>query len=85
VLTMLLAMCALVPGALVADAGRPGGPLRGRIQQLRLGKVLGAAAGGRDRGFVVSSDRCDDLARLFMGALMVVGLAQPTASRRRAG
>ena len=77
VLTMLLAMCALFLARwwqtqLTAPAGRFGG----EFQQLRLGLVLGAAAAlSIAASFLSERTLVDDLARLFMGALMVVGLA----------
>jgi hypothetical protein len=77
VLTMLLAMCALFLARwwqtrLAAPAGRFGA----EFQQLRLGVVLGvAAAVSIAASFLSERPLVDDLARLFMGALMVVGLA----------
>jgi hypothetical protein len=77
VLTMLLAMCALFlarwwQGRLAATVGGFGG----EFQQLRLGVTLGvAAAVSIAASFLSERPLVDDLARLFMGALMVVGLA----------
>ena len=77
VLTMLLALCALFlarwwQSRLAAPAGRFGAEFQG----LRLGVVLGAAAAvSIAASFLSERPLVDDLARLFMGALMVVGLA----------
>ena len=76
VLTVLLAMCALFLARWwQARAGQPG-RFGAEFQQLRLGKVLGAAAAvSIAASFLSERPLVDDLARLFMGALMVVGLA----------
>ena len=76
VLTVLLAMCALFLARWwQARAGQPG-RFGTEFQQLRLGKVLGAAAAvSIAASFLSERPLVDDLARLFMGALMVVGLA----------
>ncbi|MFO1408600.1 MAG: hypothetical protein U1F08_13875 [Steroidobacteraceae bacterium] len=75
-LTMLLAMCALFLArwweTLPEHAGRFGAEFR----EIRLGLVLGAA-GAVMIGLSAFSDRplVDDLERIFLGALMLVGLA----------
>lgn len=76
VLTVLLAMCALFLARWwQVRAGQPG-RFGAEFQQLRLGKVLGAAAAVAIAASLLSERALvDDLARLFMGALMVVGLA----------
>ena len=76
VLTMLLAMCALFLARWWQTRVDPAGRFGAEFQQLRLGKVLGAAAAvAIAASFVSERPLVDDLARLFMGALMVVGLA----------
>jgi hypothetical protein len=77
VLTVLLAMCALFlarwwQARAAGQAGRFGAEFR----ELRIGLVLGGAA-ALAIGASFFSDRplVDDLGRLFMGALMIVGLA----------
>jgi hypothetical protein len=58
-----------------ARAGQPG-RFGAEFQQLRLGKVLGSAAAvSIAASFLSERPLVDDVARLFMGALMVVGLA----------
>ena len=75
-LTMLLAMCALFLARWWQTRVDPAGRFGAEFQQLRLGKVLGAAAAvAIAASFVSERPLVDDLARLFMGALMVVGLA----------
>jgi hypothetical protein len=76
VLTMLLAMCALFLARWwQSRAGQPG-RFGAEYQQLRLGVALGAAAAVAIAASLLS-DRplVDDVARLFLGALMIVGLA----------
>jgi hypothetical protein len=76
VLTVLLAMCALFLARWwQSRAGQPGG-FGAEFQQLRLGVVLGVAAAAAIAASLLS-DRplVDDLARVFVGALMIVGLA----------
>jgi hypothetical protein len=76
VLTVLLAMCALFLARWwQGRTGRPG-QFGTEFQQLRLGVVLGvlaavsiAASAFTDRTLI------DDVARLFLGALTIVGLA----------
>ena len=76
VLTVLLAMCALFLARWWQTRSEQPGRFGAEFQQLRLGVVLGAAAAVAIVASLLS-DRplVDDLARLFMGALMVVGLA----------
>jgi hypothetical protein len=76
VLTVLLAMCALFLARWwQARDGQPG-HFGAEFQQLRLGKVLGGAAALAIAASLWSTrPLVDDLARLFMGALMIVGLA----------
>jgi hypothetical protein len=76
VLTVLLAMCALFLARWwQARDGQPG-QFGAEFQQLRLGKVLGGAAALAIAASLWSTrPLVDDLARLFMGALMIVGLA----------
>jgi hypothetical protein len=76
VLTMLLAMCALFLARWWQARADAAGRFGAEFQRLRLGKVLGAAAAVAIMVSLVSErPLVDDLARLFMGALMVVGLA----------
>jgi hypothetical protein len=76
VLTMLLAMCALFLARWWQARSGQAGRFGAEFQQLRLGKVLGAAAAvAIAASFLSERPLVDDLARLFMGALMVVGLA----------
>ncbi len=76
VLTMLLAMCALFLArwwqSLPEQAGRFGAEFR----QVRLGKVLGVVAAVMI-AWSAFTERplVDDIGRLFLGALVVVGLA----------
>ena len=76
VLTVLLAMCALFLARWWQARADHAGRFGAEFQRLRLGVVLGMAAA---IAIVASllSDRplVDDLARLFLGALMIVGLA----------
>jgi len=76
VLTMLLAMCALFLArwwqSLPSQAGRFGA----EFQHLRLGVALGAlAAVSIGASLLVDRPLVDDLSRIFLGALMLVGLA----------
>jgi hypothetical protein len=76
VLTMLLAMCALFLArwwqSLPDQAGRFGA----EFQQLRLGVALGAvAAAVIGASLLVDRPLVDDLGRIFLGALTLVGLA----------
>jgi hypothetical protein len=75
-LTMLLAMCALFLARWWQSLPEHAGRFGAEFQQLRLGVVLGVAAA---LVIVASllSDRplVDDLGRIFLGALMLVGLA----------
>jgi len=76
VLTVLLAMCALFLARWWQVRPQQPGQFGAEFQQLRLGKVLGVAA-ALAIGSSLLTDRplVDDLGRLYMGALMVVGLA----------
>jgi hypothetical protein len=75
VLTVLLAMCALFL-ARWWQARAQGASFGAEFQQLRLGVVLGVAAAVAIVASMLSQrPLVGDLARLFMGALMVVGLA----------
>lgn len=76
VLTMLLALCALFLARWWQSRDGQSGHFGAEFQQLRLGKVLGAAAAVAIAvSFLSERPLVDDLARLFMGALTVVGLA----------
>jgi hypothetical protein len=76
VLTVLLAMCALFLARWWQTRPEQGGRFGAEFQQLRLGLVLGAAAAAAIVASLLSQRALvDDLARLFLGALMVVGLA----------
>jgi hypothetical protein len=76
VLTMLLAMCALFLARWWQARGDQAGRFGAEFQQLRLGKVLGTAAAVAVAASLWSEQPLvNDLARLFMGALTVVGLA----------
>jgi hypothetical protein len=76
VLTVLLAMCALFLARWWQSRPERTGSFGAEFQQLRLGVALGASAAVAIVASVVSSQPLvDDLARLFMGALMIVGLA----------
>jgi len=76
VLTMLLAMCALFLArwwqSLPEQAGRFGAEFR----QVRLGRVLGAAAAVIVAWSLMKDQLLvDDISRLFLGSLVIVGLA----------
>jgi hypothetical protein len=77
VLTVLLAMCALFlarwwQARAAGEVGRFGAEFR----QLRVGMVLGiASAAAIGASFVSDRPLVDDLGRLFMGVLMIVGLS----------
>jgi hypothetical protein len=76
VLTVLLAMCALFLARWWQARPQQPGRFGAEFQQLRLGVVLGVAAAIAIVASLLSErPLVDDLARLFMGALMVVGLA----------
>jgi len=77
VLTVLLAMCALFLARWwQARAAGQAGRFGAEFQQLRIGVVLGGAAAVSIVASLLSErPLVDDLARLFMGALMIVGLA----------
>jgi len=76
VLTVLLAMCALFLARWwQSRTGQPG-RFGAEFQQLRLGVALGAAAAlAIGASMLTERPLVDDLARLFLGALMIVGLA----------
>ena len=76
VLTVLLAMCALFLARWWQSRPERTGSFGTEFQQLRLGVVLGAVAAAAIVASMLSSrPLVADLARLFMGALMIVGLA----------
>jgi hypothetical protein len=76
VLTVLLAMCALFLARWWQTRPGQAGRFGAEFQQLRLGLVLGVAAAAAIVASLLSQRALvDDLARLFLGALMVVGLA----------
>jgi hypothetical protein len=75
-LTMLLAMCALFLARWWQSRPAAPGRFGAEFRQLRLGVVLGGAAAVAIGASLFSdSPLVDDLARLFLGALMIVGLA----------
>ncbi len=75
-LTMLLAMCALCLARWWQRLPGPAGTFGAEFQQLRLGKVLGvAAAVSIAASLLTDRPLVDDLERIFLGALMLVGLA----------
>jgi hypothetical protein len=76
VLTVLLAMCALFLARWWQNRPQQAGRFGAEFQQLRLGVVLGIAAAVAIAASLLSErPLVDDLARLFMGALTIVGLA----------
>jgi hypothetical protein len=76
VLTVLLAMCALFLARWWQTRPQQAGQFGAEFRDLRLGVVLGgAAAAAILASFFSESALVDDLARLFLGALMIVGLA----------
>jgi hypothetical protein len=76
VLTVLLAMCALFLARWWQARPEQPGRFGAEFQQLRLGKVLGVASAlAIGASLLTERPLVDDLGRLFMGALMVVGLA----------
>ena len=76
VLTVLLAMCALFLARWWQTRPQQAGRFGAEFQQLRLGVVLGIAAALAIAASLLSErPLVDDLARLFMGALTIVGLA----------
>jgi hypothetical protein len=82
-LTVLLALCALFLGrwwqSLTAGAGRFGA----EFQQIRLGLALGVVAAiVVVLSLLTDEPLVDDMARLFVGALTIIGLA--AAHRRKA-
>jgi hypothetical protein len=76
VLTVLLAMCALFLARWWQTRPQQTGRFGVEFRELRLGKVLGAAAAVAIVASLLSEQLLvDDLARLFLGALTIVGLA----------
>ena len=76
VLTVLLAMCALFLARWWQSRASQAGRFGAEFRQLRLGVVLGTAAAVAIVASLLSErPLVDDLARLFLGALMIVGLA----------
>jgi MFS family permease len=76
VLTVLLAMCALFLARWWESRNEQPGRFGAEFQQLRLGIALGSVAAVAIVASLVSDQPLvDDLARLFLGALMMVGLA----------
>ena len=76
VLTVLLAMCALFLARWWQTRPQQAGQFGAEFRQLRLGVVLGTAAAVAIVASLFSAQPLvDDLARLFLGALMIVGLA----------
>lgn len=76
VLTMLLAMCALFLARWWQSLPSEAGHFGAEFQQLRLGVVLGVlAAAVIGASFFMDRPPVDDLGRIFLGALMLVGLA----------
>jgi hypothetical protein len=76
VLTVLLAMCALFLARWWQTRPQQAGLFGAEFRQLRLGVALGAVAAVAIVASLLSeSALVDDLARLFLGALMIVGLA----------
>jgi hypothetical protein len=76
VLTVLLAMCALFLARWWQARSQPPGRFGAEFRHLRLGVVLGvAAAVAIAASFLSERPLVDDLARLFLGALTIVGLA----------
>jgi hypothetical protein len=75
-LTMLLAMCALFLARWWQSRPAAPGRFGAEFRQLRIGIVLGAASGITIAASLLSDQPLvDDLARLFLGALTIVGLA----------
>jgi len=76
VLTMLLAMCALFLARWWQSLPDKAGRFGAEFQQLRLGVALGAvAAVVIAASLFVDRPLVDDLGRIFLGALTIVGLA----------
>jgi hypothetical protein len=76
VLTMLLAMCALFLARWWQSLPERAGSFGAEFRQLRLGRVLGIVA-AVVVGASLFSERAlvDDVGRLFLGSLVIVGLA----------
>jgi hypothetical protein len=82
VLTVLLAMCALFLARWWQTRAEQAGRFGAEFQQLRLGIVLGvAAAVAILASLLLDRPLVADLARLFLGALMIVGLAAAHRSK----
>lgn len=82
VLTVLLAMCALFLARWWQTRAEQAGRFGAEFQQLRLGVVLGvAAAVAILASLLLDRPLVADLARLFLGALMIVGLAAAHRSK----
>jgi hypothetical protein len=76
VLTMLLAMCAVFLARWWQSLGGRPGSFGAEFRALRLGRVLGAASVVViGLSFWLDNLAVDDLARLFLGSLLLVGLA----------
>jgi hypothetical protein len=76
VLTVLLAMCALFLARWWESRNGQHGRFGAEFQQLRLGIALGSVSAVAIVASMVSErPLVDDLARLFLGALLIVGLA----------
>lgn len=76
VLTLVLAMCAVFLGRWWQSQQQDTGFFGQEFQSLRLGQVLGAcAAVAIGASLFTTNALVDDLARLFLGALVLVGLA----------
>jgi hypothetical protein len=81
-LTVLLAMCALFLARWWQTRAEQAGRFGAEFQQLRLGIVLGvAAAVAILASLLLDRPLVADLARLFLGALMIVGLAAAHRSK----
>jgi hypothetical protein len=75
-LTMLLAMCALFLARWWQAPREPPGRFGAEFQQIRLGLVLGIAGAVLIGASIwLEQPLVDDLERIFLGALMLVGLA----------
>lgn len=82
-LTVLLAMCALFVARWWQSLSLQPGRFGIEFQQLRLGLTLGVIAAMVIAGSILTDNALlDDLARLFLGALTLIGLA--AAHRRNA-
>lgn len=76
VLTMLLAMCALFLARWWQSLPEHAGSFGAEFRTLKLGRVLGvAAAAVVAASLLLTVPLVDDVGRLFLGALVIVGLA----------